>query len=89
IAYSLGNFCTYSRFNLKGENGIAPIVKVYTNSEGEFLEGQIFPIVQLGEGGPVPDDQKRVIFKMKELTETDFPEAKITITESGKILLKK
>ncbi len=27
IAYSLGNFCTYGRFNLSGPNGIAPVIK--------------------------------------------------------------
>ncbi len=28
IAYSLGNFCTYGRFNLRGKRGFAPIIKV-------------------------------------------------------------
>ena len=31
IAYSLGNFATYGRFNLNGVSGIAPIVKVFVN----------------------------------------------------------
>ena len=34
IAYSLGNFATYARFNLRGVNGLAPIAKITVNSEG-------------------------------------------------------
>ncbi len=85
IAYSLGNFCTYARFNLKGDNGIAPIIKVFTNSQGEFLYGDIIPIIQLGSGGPSIDGQKRVINKIRELTKKDFPEVPVKIDESGRI----
>lgn len=86
IAYSLGNFCTYKRFNLDGFKGIAPIIKVYTDKKGTFLKGQIIPIIQQGEGGPKVDNFKRAIKKIKELTLTDFPESKIQIDENGFIL---
>ena len=85
IAYSLGNFCTYARFNLKGANGLAPIIKVYTDHRGKFLWGQIIPIFQEGEGGPKIDPQKRVIKTMQELTSTDFPEVEISINDDGLI----
>jgi len=42
IAYSLGNFCTYGRFNLQGAKGFAPIVKVLIDKNGKFVQGQIF-----------------------------------------------
>ncbi|MDH5476398.1 MAG: CapA family protein [Cyclobacteriaceae bacterium] len=83
IAYSLGNFCTYARFNLSGDNGLAPIVNVATNSSGEFLKASITPIVQYRPGGPKIDSQKRVIQRLIELTKKDFPEVPIKIDPSG------
>ncbi len=83
ITYSMGNFCTYGRFNLRGVNGIAPIVKIETNSEGKFLQGQLIPIYQPGAGGPKIDSKKRVISKIRELTKKDFPESNLLIDDSG------
>lgn len=85
IAYSLGNFCTYARFNLRNENGYAPIIEVATNSQGEFIQGLITPIVQKGWGGPTVDEDKRAIIKIQELTAIDFPESQIKIDPSGLI----
>lgn len=83
IAYSLGNFCTYGRFNLRGPKGIAPIAKVYTDGEGKFLKGELIATYQPGAGGPKLDLNNRAIKKAKELTEKDFPETKIQIDDSG------
>lgn len=83
IAYSLGNFCTYARFNLRGDNGLAPIMKVYTDSKGKFFWAQVTPIVQRPPGGPDIDFEKRVITNLQQLTEKDFPEVKIKIDDSG------
>lgn len=88
IAYSLGNFCTYSRFNLKGPNGFAPIIKVYVDKNGKFVKGEIFPIEQLGEGGVSIDNDKKAIKEIQKLTATDFPESPLRITDNGDILLK-
>ncbi|MDA3823192.1 MAG: CapA family protein [Bacteroidales bacterium] len=83
ICYSLGNFCTYARFNLSGPNGLAPIVKVYTNRDGEFLKGEIVPFYQAGEGGPRYDLQGRAITKLQNLTAVDFPETNLLIGDDG------
>ncbi len=88
IAYSMGNFCTYRRFNLKGPNGIAPIVKLWVNAEGNFLKGQIYSTHQLGSGGPVIDDSNKVLHKIKELTLQDFPETALEILDDGLITFK-
>ena len=85
IAYSLGNFCTYARFNLRDENGLAPIVKVYTGPDGKFLHGQITPVIQRGAGGPSIDQEGRVIRTIRSLTEKDFPEVQVSIDDSGRI----
>jgi poly-gamma-glutamate capsule biosynthesis protein CapA/YwtB (metallophosphatase superfamily) len=89
IAYSLGNFCTYARFNLKEENGLAPIVKLYTDPKGRFLKGEFTSVIQIGEGGPIIDPEKRALKKVIELNKIDFPESKLNFNlETGVFKLK-
>ncbi|MTI20445.1 CapA family protein [Fulvivirga sp. RKSG066] len=83
ISYSLGNFCTYARFNLRGDNGLAPIIKVFTKSNGEFIKAEVTPIIQRAPGGPKIDSNKGVIKRLQDLTSKDFPEVKIKIDDSG------
>lgn len=83
IAYSLGNFCTYGGFNLNGVNGLAPIVKVYTDPKGVFYKAKITPIYQTPMSPVKIDDMGRVIERMRELTLEDFPETPITIGRDG------
>jgi len=83
IAYSLGNFCTYARFNLRGENGVAPLVLVKTDPQGRFYSGRIIPIKQEGEGGPIIDTGQEAIKVIRNLTQTDFPELNINIDDDG------
>lgn len=85
IAYSLGNFCTYGRFNLRGNNGLAPILKVKINSKGEFMKGRVESATQMGAGTPTPDPTKKAAKLIKKLTEEDFPESEVEVDESGNI----
>ncbi len=83
IAYSLGNFCTYGGFNLSGVNGLAPIIKVYTNPNGEFYKAKITPVYQSPLSPVRIDSLGRVIKRMQELTTEDFPETVIEIGDDG------
>ncbi len=83
IAYSMGNFCTYARFSLKAENGYAPLFNIYVDKQGNFLKAQVVSYIQLGEGGPVDDPQKRAYTKIRELTKLDIPEAKLRFDNNG------
>lgn len=83
IAYSLGNFATYARFNLREDNGLAPIVRLEVNAKGEFRTGQIISCLQAGRGIPQIDSQHRAAARIWELTKKDIPEVEITIDESG------
>jgi hypothetical protein len=85
IAYSLGNFCTYRGISIAGVNGLAPIVKVFTDREGKFLKGQITPTQQSYDRGVQVDPEKKVLLKIQELTKKDFPETKIRIDDNGLI----
>ena len=87
IAYSLGNFCTYARFNLSGPNANAPALKVWLSEKGEFKKARIFSFSQYGEGGPVPDPDGQAIIRMRYLTEIDIPEAPLKIDENGWIMI--
>jgi hypothetical protein len=83
IAYSLGNFCTYRGINVSGVNGLSPIVKVFTNKNGEFLRGEITATVQNHSTGVQIDTQKRVTKIIQELSKKDFPESAARIAENG------
>ena len=86
IAYSLGNFCTYSRFNLSGPNAYAPALQVWLDDKGNFIRARIHSFYQAGEGGPVPDPEHHALKKIRDLTKLDFPEEKVTIDDEGWIL---
>jgi len=88
ISYSLGNFCTYGRFNLAGPNGIAPIIKIIVDLTGRFISGRIIPVYQPWPGGVKFDSNMRVISKIQELSAADFPDAVISISDKGEIFYK-
>lgn len=85
IVYSLGNFLTYGRFNLRGANGEAPLLKILLDKEGKFLSGKIESFYQDYTLGPRPDPKMRALQSIRELTEEDFPETPLTFDGSGRI----
>ena len=85
ITYSMGNFCTYRGISVSGVNGLAPMIKSYTNKKGEFYKGQITATFQTYGTGVQIDPEKRVIKRIQELTKKDFPESQIQIDENGLI----
>jgi len=88
IGYSLGNFCTYGKFNITGPNGIAPVIRVNVDTTGRFLSGRIIPVFQTKTEGVRFDPAGRAIRKIRELTELDFPDAPVKIMDTGEILYK-
>lgn len=85
IAYSLGNFCTYRGISVSGVNGLAPIIKVYTDGSGKFYQAKITATYQTYGTGVKVDPEKKVIKKIQELTKKDFPECRIRIDDNGLI----
>ncbi|MCU0472535.1 MAG: CapA family protein [Bacteroidales bacterium] len=88
IGYSLGNFCTYGKFNILGPNGIAPVIKLNIDCNGKFLYGRIIPVFQTKTEGVRIDPEKRVIRKIQDLTALDFPNGVIRISDNGDINYK-
>jgi len=72
IAYSLGNFCTYGKFSLYGVQGIAPIIKVYIDKNGDFIKAEVTSIKQINRGFPVIDEKNTAFKTIKQLTISDF-----------------
>jgi hypothetical protein len=88
IAYSLGNFLTYSRFNISGPNGLAPVAMIEVDAGGRFVSGRIVPAIQIRGEGVRYDPEGRVIKKIRELMALDFPDSLISLSEEGVIKLK-
>jgi hypothetical protein len=87
IAYSLGNFCTYDRFNISGLGGIAPVIKLTVSRSGEFQSGEVISIKQKGRGGPHLDSTNAAWKEIIKLTNEDFPGHKLKF-DGNKIMLK-
>ena len=86
IAYSLGNFLTYGRFNLRGLAGEAPILEVQTDATGRFVAGQIHAFRQSYSDGPRNDLNLSSIKTIQRLSLEDFPENPVTIDDQGRII---
>ncbi len=88
ITYSMGNFCTYDKFSLKGSKGVGPILQLKINQKGEFISGKVIPTKQLGEGIPVYDEDKRALQELIDLSLEDFKESPLKISiEDGSIVI--
>jgi hypothetical protein len=85
ITYSMGNFCTYRGISVTGINGLAPIVKVYTDPSGKFYKAKITSTEQNYASGVQIDPERKVLKIIQELTKKDFPESRIAIDDNGLI----
>ncbi|KQS31662.1 CapA family protein [Pedobacter sp. Leaf194] len=88
IAYSLGNFCTYGMFSLKGNNGIAPLLQLKINSKGDFLYADVVSVQQDKINRLTVDENERAFKRIKQLTDEDFTGHKLSF-ENSRITLAK
>jgi len=86
IAYSLGNFATYYGISVGGIKGIAPILVVTLDGEGQFIEGHIHSTIQRRPAGPSIDPQDRALNLIRDLSIQDFTAPGIEFQRSGKFL---
>lgn len=85
VAYSLGNFSTYGRFNLSGDLATSLVLEATLDATGRFVSGKILPVHQEGEGIPVVDPTNRAITLIRELDAVDFPDTAPVIADDGTI----
>ena len=83
IAYSLGNFATYGRFNLSGNLGVGAVLEVVMDAEGRFVTGKVLPTRQEGEGVPVKDDEGTAIDLVRTLSADDFGSTAVRVAQDG------
>ena len=85
IAYSLGNFATYGRFNISGNNGLGVILESTLDAEGKFIHGKLISTKQAGRGVPVLDDQYKAANLIRELSAEDFGETSVKVAQDGSL----
>lgn len=82
IAYSLGNFATYGRFDLSGPLGFTVLLEVSLAEDGRFLGGKLVSTKQEGKGVPALDETNRGAKLVRKLTLEDFPKTGVRIDEA-------
>ena len=85
IAYSLGNFWTWARFNLRGPNGLAPVLDLEVDREGRLTAARVVSARQMGLGSPRLDPDGRAARLIAELSREDFPEVELEFGADGRI----
>lgn len=85
IAYSLGNFWTYGSFNLRDENGQAPIADIRVAKDGSLQSARIIAAKQVKPGGPFFDPTNAAAKQIAMLTARDFPETGTSVAADGEI----
>jgi len=85
IAYSLGNFWTYGRFNIRGLGGIAPVADLRVSKTGKLLSARIHSVKLRGRGVPRYDTTGAAIKAVRRLTRLDFPKKGLKIANDGRV----
>ncbi|NQX31761.1 CapA family protein [Pedobacter boryungensis] len=88
IAYSLGNFCTYGMFSLKGPNGFAPLLQLKINSSGDFLYADVISVKQDKINRLTVDETHTAFLKIKALSNADFPGNNLLFKDTNRIILR-
>lgn len=85
ITYSLGNFWTYGRFNLRGLAGIGPVVDLKVDKQGRLLAARIRSIRLAMPGVPQIDPSGGAAKTVARLTALDFPEGRLRFAADGTV----
>ena len=83
VAYSLGNFATYGRFNLSGYLGTSLILEVTLDHEGKLVSGKILPFKQVGDGIPQADGEATAVDLIRSLSTEDFGASAPVVAQDG------
>ncbi len=85
IAYSLGNFLTFGRFNIRGPGGISVILKADIDGRtGELIAGELVPLALRDRGIPFVDEERQSIRLIKELTDKYRADSGLVIQDDGR-----
>lgn len=82
IAYSLGNFNTYGAFNVRGVNGIAPLLSITLQADGSFVSADVISIKQTKTNRLQLDSTHAAFNELKKLSELDFPKQNLIFQDN-------
>ncbi len=86
IAYSLGNFVTYS-MGTKGHVKYTLILHAELDLNGNFIRGRIIPLLQFDSGElrgiPYYDEKFGTVKLIQKLSREDFKDSKLIINDDG------
>lgn len=85
IAYSLGNFATYGKFQLAGPTSWTLILEAELGADGALVGGRIHPALQIKPGGPRLDQYRTVIPVVRQLSLDDFGASAVRVSDDGTI----
>lgn len=85
IAYSLGNFATYGKFQLAGPTSLTLILEAQLDADGAFKGGKVHPALQTKPGGPRLDRYRTVIPVIRQLSADDFGTSAARVSDDGTI----
>lgn len=88
IAYSLGNFNTYGRFSLIGKKGIAPLLDIKLDRNGNFIHAKVISIKQDKINGLQIDYDQKAFLELRKLSNLDFPDTELDFRKLGEISIK-
>jgi hypothetical protein len=83
IAYSMGNFATYGRFNVRGQQGLGVVLETVLDADGRFVAGKLLPTKQVGEGIPMKDPEAAALDTVRSLSAEDFPTTGVLVAQDG------
>lgn len=87
IAYSLGNFLTFGRFNIQGPSGLGFVLRAEIDAEtGNFVRGRIVPVELRDRGIPFIDPEMKSVALIRELISARGLPAGLIVDEEGIIL---
>lgn len=90
IAYSLGNFLTYARFNIKGPTGLTVVLRARLDAAtGDLVDAELVPFRLAGEGIPTADPERKAVLSVRNLMRQDFARPGIDISSTGKVTVRK
>lgn len=89
VVYSMGNFMGYKQFGTRGGyGGTSMIVEVDLAKNGVLTAAKIHPMLLDRTSRPFLDPNKEAFKQVQELSDADFPNTGVTISEDGKVTWK-
>ncbi len=90
IAYSLGNFLAYARFNIEGPSGVSAVLRARIDAgTGDLVGAEVLSFRLAGDGIPEPDPERKAVHLIRDLTRKDIARPHIALSNSGKVSVLK